>query len=151
MEGGRKRKRDKKPIPEMKLTVDNQQWLGNENGRAVKIKITDLKIDKSKERGQIRAINHDDVPKEMAGYQAVPPPGPLRVTAWEDSGMTRFAFLHKVENISSPCCAVVHDSRCRLLALPSEWATQDKKMQGDSGHAPRKRQGTGRLGRILVC
>ena len=71
---GRKKKGDKKPIPEMKLTVDIPQWLRKENGKAVKIKITDLKIDKTKERGQIRAINHDDVVKKVAGYQALPPP-----------------------------------------------------------------------------
>ena len=50
---GRKKKGDKKPMPEMKLTVDVQQWLPKENGKAVKVKITDLKIDKTKERGQI--------------------------------------------------------------------------------------------------
>ena len=76
----------------MKLTVDVQQWLRKENGKAVKIKITDLQIDKTKEHGQIRSINSDDVAKKVTGYQALPPPGPLRVTAWEDSGMTRFAF-----------------------------------------------------------
>ena len=89
---GRKKKGEKKPIPEMKLTVDVQQWLRKENGKAVKVKITDLQIDKTKERGQIRSINYDDVDKKLTGYQALPPPGPLRVTAWEDSGMTRFAY-----------------------------------------------------------
>ena len=89
---GRKIKGEKKPIPEMKLTVDVQQWLRQENGKAVKVKIADLKIDKTKERGQIRSINYDDVARKLTGYQALPPPGPLRVTAWEDSGMTRFAF-----------------------------------------------------------
>ena len=68
----------------------------------MKIKITDLKIDKTKERGQIPQIDHDDVAKKVAGYQALPPPGPLRVTAWEDSGMARFAFLHKIEAGSDP-------------------------------------------------
>ena len=58
----------------------------------MKVKITDLKIDKTKERGQIRSINYDDVARGVTGYQALPPPGPLRVTAWEDSGMTHFAF-----------------------------------------------------------
>ena len=58
----------------------------------MKVKITDLKIDKTKERGQIQQIDHDNVAKKMVGYQALPPPGPLRVAAWEDSGMTRFAF-----------------------------------------------------------
>ena len=48
---GRKKKGDKKPIPEMKLTVDIQQWLRKENGKAVKVKIADVKIDKTKERG----------------------------------------------------------------------------------------------------
>ena len=58
----------------------------------MKVKITVLQIDKTKERGQIRSINYDDVAKKVTGYQALPPPGPLRVTAWEVSGMTRFAF-----------------------------------------------------------
>ena len=100
----RKKKEDKKPIPEMKLTVDVQQRLRKENGKAVKVKINDLKIDKTKEHGQIRQIDHDDVAKQVAGYQALPPPGPLRVTAWEDSGMTCFAFLHTIDDISYPCC-----------------------------------------------
>ena len=82
---GRKKKGEKKPIPEMKLTVDVQQWLRKKNGKAVKVKITDLQIDKTKERGQIRSINYDDIAKKVKGYQALPPPGPLRVTAWEDS------------------------------------------------------------------
>ena len=64
----RKKKGDKKPIPEMKLTVDVQQWLRKENGKAVKVKIADLKIDKTKERGQIRQIDHDNVAKKVAGY-----------------------------------------------------------------------------------
>ena len=92
----RKKKAEKKPIPEMKLTVDVQQWLRKENDKAVKVKIirlySDLQIDKTKERGQIRSINYDDVARKVTGYQALPPPGPLRVTAWEDSGMTCFAF-----------------------------------------------------------
>ena len=50
---GRKKKGEKKPIPEMKLTVDVQQWLRQENGKSVKGKIADLKIDRTKERGQI--------------------------------------------------------------------------------------------------
>ena len=58
---GSKKKGDKKPIPEMKLTVDVQQWLPKENGKAVKVNISDLKIDKSKERGQIRQIESDNV------------------------------------------------------------------------------------------
>ena len=89
---GRKKKGEKKPIPEMKITVDVQQWLWQENGKAVKVKIADLRVDKTKERGQIRSINYDDVARKVTGYQALPPAGPLRVTAWEDSGMTRFAF-----------------------------------------------------------
>ena len=89
---GRKKKGEKKPIPEMKLTVNVQQWLRQENGIAVKVKIADLRIDKSKERGQIRSINSDHVARGVAGYQALPPAGSLRVTAWEDSGMTCFAF-----------------------------------------------------------
>jgi hypothetical protein len=89
---GRKKKGEKKAIPEMKLTVEVAQWLRQENGKAVKVKIADLKIDKTKERGQIRSINYDDVARKVAGYQALPPAGPLRITAWEDGGMTRFAF-----------------------------------------------------------
>ena len=89
---GRQNKGEKKPIPEMKVTADVQQWLRQENGKSVKVKITDLEIDKTKERGQIRSINYDDVARKVTGYQALPPPGPLRVTAWEDSGMSRFAF-----------------------------------------------------------
>ena len=58
----------------------------------MKVKIADLRIDKTKERGHIRSINYDDVARKVAGYQALPPAGPLRVTAWEDSGMTRFTF-----------------------------------------------------------
>ena len=76
----------------MKLTVDVQQWLRKEDGKAVKVKITALKIDKTKERGQIRQIDHDVIAKKVVGYQALPPPGRLRVTAWEDSRMTRFPF-----------------------------------------------------------
>ena len=49
--------------------------------------------------------------------------------------MTRSIFLHKVDKISSPCCAVVHDLRCRLLTLRFEWATRDRDMQGESEHA----------------
>ena len=45
---GRKKKGDKKPIAEKNLTVDIQQWLQEENGKAVKVKITDLKFDKTK-------------------------------------------------------------------------------------------------------
>ena len=91
---GHKKKGEKKPTPEMKLTVYVQQWLRKQNGKAVKVKITDLQIHKTKEQGQIRSINYDDVAKKMAGYQALPPPGPLRVTAREDIGMTRLA-LHR--------------------------------------------------------
>ena len=148
---GRKKIGEGKPVPEMKLTVDIQQWLRKQGGKAVKIKLTDLKIDKTKERGQIQSINHDDVVKKVVGYGALSPPGPLRVTAWEDSGMTCFAFLHKGNNISSACHAVVHDLRCRWLALLSEWATQDRDMQGDSEHAASRRQRTRGLARILLC
>ena len=76
--------------------------------------MTDLRIDKTKQRGQIRSIKHDNVVEKMAGYLALSPPGQLRVTAWEDSGMTRFAFLHTVPNISSPCYAVIHLLRCKF-------------------------------------
>ena len=89
---GRKKKGQKKPIPEMKLTVDVQQWLRKENGKVVKVRITYLQIDKTKERGEIRSINYDDVAKKVTGYQPLPLPEPLRVTAWEDSGITRFAL-----------------------------------------------------------
>ena len=89
---GRKKKGDKKPIPEMKLTGDIQQWLRKENAKAVQVKITDLKIDTTKERGQIRQIDHDDVAEKVVGYQALPPRGPMRVTASEDCRMTCFAF-----------------------------------------------------------
>ena len=65
----------------------------------MKVNITELKVDKTKERGQIQSINYDDVASKVTGSQALPPPGPLRVTAWEDSGMTRFAF-----DVSSLCC-----------------------------------------------
>ena len=57
----RKKKGEEKPIPEIKLTVDVQHWLRQENGKVVKIMFADLKIDKTKERGQIRSINYDDV------------------------------------------------------------------------------------------
>ena len=50
--GGRGRG-GKRRIPVMKLTVDIQQCLRKENGKAVTIPLTDLKIDKTKERGQI--------------------------------------------------------------------------------------------------
>ena len=75
---GRKKKGEKKPIPEMKLTVDVQQWLRQENGKAVNVKIADLRIDKTKERGQIRSINYDDVARKSTGYEALAPAGPLR-------------------------------------------------------------------------
>ena len=61
----------------------------------MKIKWADLKGNNTRERGQIQAIDQDEVVKNMAGYQALPPPGPLPVTAWEGSGMTRSIFLHK--------------------------------------------------------
>ena len=77
---GRKKKGEKKAIPEMKLTVEVAQWLRQENGKAVKVKIADLKIDKTKERGQIRSINYDDVARKVAGYQALPPAAFLAVS-----------------------------------------------------------------------
>ena len=109
------------------------------------MKLTDLM------RGQMRSISHDDVAKKVAAHQVLPPPGPLRVTAWEDSGMTRSVFLHKADNISSPCYAVVHDLGCRWLILWSEWATRDREMQGNSEHAASGRPRTGGLARILLC
>ena len=127
---GHKKKGKKKPIPEMKLTVDVQQWLRQKNGKAVKVKITDLKIDKTKERGQIRSINYDNVARKLTGYQALPPPGPLRVTAWEDSGMTRFAFDRRFLLFAS-----IHDWLCRWLTLHSERSTWHRNMQKDSGTA----------------
>ena len=68
---GRKKKGEKKPIPEMKLTVDVQQWLRQENGKAVKVKIADLRVDKTKERGQIRSINYDDVARCKVSVQPI--------------------------------------------------------------------------------
>ena len=114
---GRKKKGDKKPIPEMKLRVDVQQWLWKENGKAVKVKSSHLKIHKTKERRQILQIDHDDVARKVVGYQPLPPAGPLHVTAWEDSGMTRFSFDQR----SFLLFAVVHDLPCRWLVLCSEW------------------------------
>ena len=54
--------------------------------------ITDLKIDKTKERGQTQQIDRDNVAKKVVGYQALPPPGPFCLTTWEDSGMSLFAI-----------------------------------------------------------
>ena len=147
----RKKKGENKPIPEMELIVDIQRWLRKENEKSVNMKLTDLKIDNTKQRGQIRSLNYDDVAKKVAGYQALPPPGVLRVTAGEDRGMTRSVFLHKANNISAPCCAVVDDLRCRWLTLHSEWATRERDMQDDSEHAASRRPGTGELARILLC
>ena len=70
----------------MQLTIDIQQLLRKVNGKRVKIKLTDLKTNKTKERGQIRAINQNDIVKAVPDYQALPPPEPLRLTAWEVSG-----------------------------------------------------------------
>ena len=64
----------------------------------MKVQIADLRIDQTKERGQIRSINYDDVPRKVTGYQALPPAGPLRVMAWEDSGMTRFLSIYDVSS-----------------------------------------------------
>ena len=140
---GRKKKGEKKPIPEMKLTVDVQQWLRQENGKAVKVNIADLRVDKTKERGQIPSINYDDVARNVTGYQALPPAGPLRVTAWEDSGMTFdrrrfFSFLS------------VHGLLCRWLTLRSEWSAWHRNMQKDSGTASRRRQRIGGLAGVLL-
>ena len=115
------------------------------------MKFTDLKIDKTKERGQIRSITYDDVAKKAAGYQALQPPRPLRVTAWETSGMTRSTFLHKARSISFPCCDVLRDLHCRWLTLRSERATQDGDMPEDSEHAASKWLRAGGLARILLC
>ena len=99
---GRKNEGKKKAIPEMKLTVDIQQWLRKANGKAVKMKLTDLKIDKGKAPGRIRSINYDNVARKMPGYQVLPQPGPFCATAWKESGMTRSPFLTKRGNIPSP-------------------------------------------------
>ena len=61
---GRK-KGEEKPVLETKLTVDVQQWLQKENGKAGKMKLTDLKIDKTGEPGQIRSRNHDDFTRKF--------------------------------------------------------------------------------------
>ena len=53
----RKKKGEKRPVLEMKLTVDVQQWLRKENTKVKKMKLIDLKIYKAKQRGQIRSIN----------------------------------------------------------------------------------------------
>ena len=79
----------------------------------MKMKFTDLKIDKGKERGQIQHISCHNIAKKVAGSLASPPQGPLHVTAWEDSSMNRSAYLHNVNNISAVCYAVLHDSHCR--------------------------------------
>ena len=123
----------------MKLTVYIQKWLRKENARAVKMKITDFPIDKGKERGQIQFINYEVVTKIVARNHASPPLGPSRVTAWEDTGMTRFAFLHKADNISSSCCAVLHDLHGRWLNLPSERAKWGTDMLEDLAEAARGR------------
>ena len=96
-------------------------------------------------------MNYDDVMKKAAEYQVLPPPGPLRLTAWEDTGVTRSALLHKADDISSPCCAVVHGLRRRWLTLRSECATRDRDMQDNSEHASSRRLGAGELATILIC
>ena len=112
----------------------------------MKVKITDLNIDKTKERGQIRQIDHDDAAKKVVGYQALPPPGPLRVTAWEDSGMTRFAVdpRHFFSLLWDRIC-VVDGS---LWVLNGQNGTEN--MQKDSGNVGPRRQRTGGLTRILL-
>ena len=72
---GLKKKGGKKAILEIKLTVDIAKWLRKQNGKAVKMKLTDLKMGTSKERRQIRCINYDNVAKKVVGYQGSPPPG----------------------------------------------------------------------------
>ena len=74
----------------------------------MKMKLTDLKINKGKEGEQIRRIHYD-----LASL----PAGPLGVTACEDSGTNRSSFLHNLNNISSLCYDVLHDSHCRWLDL----------------------------------
>ena len=143
---GCKKKGEKKSIPEMKLTVDVQQWLRQENGKAVKVKIADFRVDKTKERGQIRSINYDDVASKVTGYQALPPAGPLRVTAWEDSGMTRFAFDRR--RFFSLLRYMVFF--CRWLTLRSEWSAWHRNMQKDSGTASPRRQRIGGLAGVLL-
>ena len=53
LKNGGKEEGETKPIPEMKVTVDIQQWLQKGNGKAGKMKLTDLNIDKTNEPGQI--------------------------------------------------------------------------------------------------
>ena len=53
----------------MKVTIDIQRWLRKERGKAVRMKWTDFRIDKDKQRGQIRLIKYDDVAGKWAGYQ----------------------------------------------------------------------------------
>ena len=79
-------------LRQFQLDVRLGNRLRQEDGKAVKVRIADLKIDKTKERGQIRSINYDNVARKVTGNQGLPPSGPLRVTALENSGMTRFAF-----------------------------------------------------------
>ena len=76
--------------------------------------------------------------------------GPLSVTAWEDSGMTRFAFLHFGDNVPSPCVAVLHDCHCRWLTLRSERAKRDRDMLEDSQHAASRQPRSGAVVRVLL-
>ena len=66
---GRRKKGEKIAIPEM-----TPKWLRKENLKAIQLKLTDLNIDKGKERGQIRLINYDDLARNVGGYQSPPPP-----------------------------------------------------------------------------
>ena len=53
--------------------------------------------------------------------------------------MTRFAFFHRADNISSPCSAVVHDLHCRRLNLLFKRATEERgqspRLEGARRHA----------------
>ena len=56
-EKGWKKSKGKEANTGDKVTVDIQQWPRKENGKAVKIKLTDLRIDERKERGQSEPSN----------------------------------------------------------------------------------------------
>ena len=75
-------------------------------------------------------LNHPVL--QLLSEQAPLPPGLLHITACEDRGMTCCAFLHKADNISSPCYAVLQNLRCSWLNLRSERATLDRDVLEDS-------------------
>ena len=130
----------------MKLTVDVPQWLQKENRKAVKVKSTDFKIDKTKERGQIRQIEPNDVAKEMVGYQALLPPRSLRVTALEDTGMTRFAFDRR--HFFCLLCYMICVADGSLYILNGQHGTETCRR--DLRNAAGRRQSTGGLTGIFL-